>query len=367
MLAPPDSAALARMSLGGRLARTSKTLRQYLRWCRAPLWFLALFTGAKSFADNPLIGSAALNRAGLHAWRLRTAHALAARRRARLAHLISEQLRRKFDRDGFIVVPNVLPAEEFLRLRDAVLDTEFESRSHQQGDTITRRVAFGPELRRQFPPLAALVDSVGWQGLMAYVASTGSRPLYYIQTIFGGFAEAPPDPQIELHSDTFHPSLKAWLFLTDVEEDGRPLIYVAGSHHLSPERIAWEKRKSVEVMQSGDRLSQRGSLRIQPDELGALRLRQPTRFCVPANTLVIADTCGFHARSDSDRQTVRVELWAYSRRNPFIPWLGGGLLSWPPIADRRANWLYELRDWLDRRGLAKQHWKPAGRHRPMDF
>jgi hypothetical protein len=201
---------------------------------------------------------------------------------------------------------------------------------------------------------------------MAYVASTRSRPLYYLQTIVGGFAEAPPDPQVELHSDTFHPSLKAWLFLTDVEDDGRPLTYVAGSHRLSHQRIAWEQRKSMEVMRRGDRLSQRGSLRIQPEELAELGLPQPTRFGVPANTLVIADTCGFHARAESDRQTVRVELWAYCRRNPFLPWLGGGLLSLPPIADRRPAFLYRLKDSLDRAGLARQHWTPAGTRRPMD-
>jgi len=354
------------MSLRWRLEQRSKALSQQFRWWRAPLWFLALFTGAKSFADNPIIGSAALNRAGLHVCRLRIAHALAARRRARLAHLIPDRLRRQFDRDGFIVVPDVLPLKEFESLRDAILSGEFESRSQQQGDTITRRIPFTPKLGRRFPTLAARLNGGHWRGLMAYVASTRSRPLYYIQTIFGGFVEAPADPQIQLHSDTFHPSLKAWLFLTDVEEDGRPLTYVAGSHRLSDERIAWEQRKSIEVMQSGDRLSQRGSLRIEPEELSALGLPQPTRFSVPANTLVIADTCGFHARASSHRQTVRVELWAYCRRNPFIPWLGS-LLSLPAIADRRAGLLYRLFDWLARRGLGKQHWQPCGPRRPMDF
>jgi hypothetical protein len=37
-----------------------------------PVWVLQLVTGAKSFADNPLIGSRWLNARGLHVWRLRT-------------------------------------------------------------------------------------------------------------------------------------------------------------------------------------------------------------------------------------------------------------------------------------------------------
>ncbi|NUQ17973.1 MAG: phytanoyl-CoA dioxygenase [Sphingomonas sp.] len=337
-----------------------------LGWLRAPFWVLALFTGAKSFADNPILGSRALNRAGLHVWRLQTAHALARWRRARLARSIPRHLREQFDRDGFIVVTELLPAAEFREVQAAVLGTPFESRIHQQGDTITRRVPLGPEVAARCPALKRLVRGATWRGVMAYVASARTAPLYYVQTVCGGVAEGPPDPQLELHCDTFHPSLKAWFFLTDLEEDGRPLTYVAGSHRLSPERIAWEQRKSIEVMETGDRLSQRGSFRIRPDELPELALPEPTRFCVPANTLVVVDTCGFHARASSHRPTVRVELWAYCRRNPFLPWASAGIFSLQRFAGRRAELLLSGLDWLDRVGLRKQHWTRAGRFRPID-
>lgn len=326
----------------------------------APIHLLALFTGAKSFADNVLLGSPLLNRLGLHVWRLRAAHALARRRRARLArHLLAEQ-RQEFDRNGFVVVRAVLPADAFAALQSAVLRAVLEAREQQQGDTITRRVAIGPELRRRLPALDALLETSSWKGLMAYVASTRSEPLYYIQTILGGVADGPPDPQLELHSDTFQPSLKGWFFLTDVGEDDRPLTYVAGSHRLTSERLEWERRKSRSVLREGDRLSQRGSFRVSADELPGLGLPAPTRLSVPANTLVVADTYGFHARGDAAGPTVRVEIWAYCRRNPFLPWTGFDLFSWRPIAQRRAQWLGSLLDWLDRRGWKKQHWRRVG-------
>lgn len=337
-----------------------------LKWWRAPFWLLQLATGAKSFADNPILGSPRLNRLGLHVWRLRAAHAFARSRRARLAHLVPAELRAQFDRDGFVVIPNFLPPDEFASFQSAMLSSELPTRIHQQGDTITRRVAIGPRMLSSFPQLRAMLDSPIWTGLMAYVASNRSKPLYYLQTILGGVIEGAPDPQLELHADTFHPSLKAWFFLTDVPEDGRPLTYVAGSHLLSPERIAWEKRRSTEVLLTGDPLSRRGSLRISAEELAGLGLPQPTRFAVPANTLVVADTCGFHARADSHRPTTRVELWAYCRRTPFLPWAAKGLLSWPPIADRRAEWLTAILDWLDRKRLKKQHWKPNGRRPALE-
>jgi hypothetical protein len=338
----------------------------WLRWWRSPFWVLALLTGAKSFADNPVVGSRRLNRAGLHLWRLKLAHAIASRRRQRLAKLLPEHLREQFDRDGFIVVRDVLPAAEFRALQKSILEAELECRSHRQGDTITRRTPVGPEARRRFPQLAGLIDSTGWKGMLAYVASSRSEPLYYIQTVAGGVADGPPDPQLQLHSDTFHPSLKAWLFLTDVPDDGRPLTYVAGSHKLSAQRAAWEHRRSCDIMFNGDRLSQRGSLRISPEELQELGLPPPTRFSVPANTLVAVDTYGFHARAGSDRPTVRAELWAYCRRTPFLPWTGADILSWRPIAVRRMEWLAAVVDWLDRRGWMKQHWRPVGRRRPAD-
>ena len=341
-------------------------MRRLLRWWRAPLWLLALGTGAKSFGDNPIIGSERLNRAGLHVGRLKLAHKLAWFRRRRLGSAVNPQWREQFDRDGFVAIPDFLSPDIFARLQADLLGNAFACRSHQQGDTLTRRVPVGPELLRRFPDLDRLLDSRRFASMLAYVASTRSKPLYYIQTIVGSVAEGPPDPQVELHADTFHPSLKAWLFLTDVADEDRPLTYVAGSHRLTQKRIAWEKAKSCSVNQSNDRLSQRGSFRVDPDDLPALGLPPPTRFAVPANTLVAVDTFGFHARADSDRPTLRVELWAYARRSPFLPWTGLDLLSLPAIDARRAEWLAKIVDRFDRRGWMKQQWIPAGLRRPID-
>ncbi|QIK79857.1 phytanoyl-CoA dioxygenase family protein [Sphingomonas piscis] len=338
---------------------------QLFRWWRAPIWVAALATGSKSFVDNPLLGSKRLNEAGLHRRRLELAHRLAWARRRRLANAVEPSWREQFDRNGFVAIPNFLPPQDFQRLRDALLERTWPTREHQQGDTITRRVAIGPEMLAAVPELAALLRDPRWKGLLSYVASTSGEPLYYVQTIAAGVADGPPDPQLHLHSDTFHPSLKAWLFLTDVPEDGRPLTYVPGSHLLTRERADWEQRRSAAIGKA-DRLSQRGSLRIAPEELAELDLPPPVSFAVPANTLVAADTYGFHARADSDRPTLRVEIWAYSRRTPFLPWTGLSPTSVGSIALRRAEWYGRIVDALDRRGWTKQHWRKAGARRPID-
>lgn len=339
--------------------------RSLLRWWRAPWWLLALATGSKSFLDNPIIGSERLNRRGLHTSRVKLAHRLAWRRRRRLAASVPKEFRDQFDRDGFIAISDFLPPDVFSRLQSALLGGSFDARAQLQGNAVTRRVPLGGELLEKVPELRSIIESRTWKSLFAYVASTRSEPLYYLQTISIGTTKGPPDPQLELHSDTFHPSLKAWLFLTDVTSDQSALTYVPGSHLLTPKRLAWERERSVAIAKA-DRLSQRGSFRISADELPALGLEPPHRFAVPANTLVAVDTCGFHARGPSTGPVVRVELWAYSRRNPFLPWTGFDPLSWKPLVRRREVWLLRAVDLLDRLGLRRQVWRPVGRRNPLE-
>jgi hypothetical protein len=74
--------------------------RELIRWLRAPIWLLALATGAKSFADNPIIGSTRLNRRGLHVARLKLAHRLAWSRRRRLTRGLSPEWRENTEREG---------------------------------------------------------------------------------------------------------------------------------------------------------------------------------------------------------------------------------------------------------------------------
>src|SRR3546814_11353522 len=72
--------------------------------------------------------------------------------------------------------------------------------------------------------------------------STRTDTLFPDTTLF----PAPDDSQTALHSDTYHPTMKAWFFLHDVANDEGPFQYVPGSHRLTPQRIAWEKRKSLD-------------------------------------------------------------------------------------------------------------------------
>ncbi|MCB1377822.1 MAG: phytanoyl-CoA dioxygenase family protein [Alphaproteobacteria bacterium] len=331
-----------------------------------PLWTVALASGAKSFRDNKIIGSPALNRMGLHVARISLAHKLAWSRRRKLAHLVSDADRNAFDRDGFVAKRNFLDSEAFSALRDEALAFRGPAREMIQGDTITRRIALDGPALSAMPRVAALLRRPDWRGLMRYVGSFDQEPLYYIQTILSHVKEGAPDPQTNFHADTFHPSVKAWFFLTDVTEDEGPFCYVPGSHRLTPERLAWERDMSLAAAQQADSYSARGSFRASAADMARMKLPEPVAFAVPGNTLVVGDTVGFHARGLSARPSRRVEIWAYGRRNPFLPWTGLDPLSLPILAEARVPAMWRALDFGQRLGIARNSWVDKGLKRPLD-
>ncbi len=330
----------------------------------APVHVLQLGTSAKSFLDHPLIGSQRLNQMGLHRARVRIADTMCRWRRRRLAKHVRADWREAFDRDGFVVIENVVPAAEFRKLREAILHSEWHAREMRQGDAITRRIAIDTEMLQAAPDLRRFLARKDINALFHYVASFRVTPLHYVQTIVSNLVGGGTDPQQVLHADSFHASMKAWLFLNPVAKEDGPFTYVRGSHRFTPKRLEWEHDRSLADPKSIDRLSARGSPRVDASGLTQMGLPAAEALALPENTLVVADTGGFHARGAAEKAGERVEIWSYARRNPFLPWLGGDPLSIPGIAEKRVGWLWSFRDRFEK--TIGQPWQDVGRRRPMD-
>src|SRR5438445_11177568 len=117
--------------------------------------------------------------------------------------------------------------------------------------------------------------------------------MVYIETVLTRAVAGVADPQRGLHTDTFHPTVKAWLVLTGVTPDAMPFVYVPGSHRLTPQRLSWERRMSIRASQRANQPERQLVRAISRDELAELGLPAPTLIAAPANTLVVADTFGF--------------------------------------------------------------------------
>jgi hypothetical protein len=325
----------------------------------APLWITQIGTKAKSFRDNPFLGSPTLNTWGLHVARRRLADQMGRRRRDMLAGAVSRHERAQFDELGYFLRDKALDDGHFAALRSEIQASRLPAREMRQGGTVTRRIGLDDVWLARMPSTRRVVKDPAIRALIHYAASCAGEPTFAVQTILTD-ALGDADPQTVLHSDTFHPTAKAWLFLDDVSENDGPLAYVPGSHLLTPERLAWEHEQSVFAARSSDRMHSEGSFRATETDLAALGLPPPVKMAVRANTLIVADTSGFHRRSPSSQATRRVELYATLRRTPFVPWTGGHLAALPPFAGRFARLETGFLQALERWGLAPGPWRPVG-------
>ena len=299
------------------------------RIAAAPLWALQLLSGAKSFRANGLIGSRTLNRLGLHVARKACAHGVTAARRALLAPMVPAELRQAFRRDGYVVVRDFLPPAEFEALRaEATALAAAAPRRIQEGDTKTELSLVDDEALAAAPNLNRLVRGRRFLGLCNYVGSRLKHPFCQVQVLERDFAANQSDPQKSLHADTFHPTLKGWFFLDNVDPGKGPFEYVPGSHRLTRRRLGWEYRQSLEARVSPDEHVSAGSFRAGPDDLEAMGLPEPVALSVPANTLVLADTVGFHRRGEAQDGRPRRAIYIFMRTNPFNPVLGFRSNAW---------------------------------------
>jgi len=331
-----------------------------------PLFCLSVLSSAKSFRNNPVIGSPRLNRWGLHVLRRRIAARIGLHRRNRLSGLVSAEDVAAFERDGFLVKPDFLDAASFQALREEVMGLAAPAREAVIGDVLTRLIPLDGRALGKLPTARAVLEGATYRGLLDFVASYRRRPHLYVQTVFSQYCEGPPDIQSFYHSDTFHPTLKSWFYLEDVEDDAAPLAYVPGSHRVTPRRLAMERRMSQNAREVGDRLTGEGSFRFSEAQIRQMGYEPPRRLPVAANTLVIADTSGIHRRSPAGRRSARVSIWAYSRRNPFLPWVGvGDMPGFSAIRNAVRRLYWAATDRMKDGQRARGDWRWVGTRSPL--
>ncbi len=348
------------------------------RYLLTPLWVVQLFTQTKSFTKNPLIGSRLANRLGLHVVRMVVAHSIMGLRMRLLGRQVDPQLRKQWYEEGFMLVENFLDEVSLAALRREASCADADVRECIQGDTLTHRIQLDHATLEHMPAFKAVLDAPRLQRLLKFASGKQVRPIAYIQTIKNGFVDGPVDPQKHLHSDTFHPTMKSWFFLDNVDERNGPFTYVPGSHRLSMARLKWEYTKSIEISEGADKYSGNGSLRLTDSDAQDMGFPPPKAFAVPANTLVVANTHGFHCRGKASEKSLRTELWTISRGNPFnpspgldLPWFdklqNHALVGWRRYLDRQAEAKGALSSWhlIEARNTIQDSVDPVEQDKPV--
>jgi len=323
-----------------------------------PLDCLRLLSGEKSFAENPVLGNAWLNKKGLHIMRKRLAHFLSERRRMAWRQCPRE-FASKLDAEGYVKVPDFLPPTEFFQLKADVLALKQMAIEMVQPPATTRRFNLDASNTAHLPALNRLLKNKTLMGMLHHAAGCGGAPIVAVQCTHTD-ANGPVrghDPQTDWHSDTFHSTAKAWLFLHDVPQDAGPFAYVPGSQALTPRRMAWEQQQSVVAAKHPNVFHARGSFRASLTELHEMGFGEPVVGVVSGNTLIVADTSGFHRRTPSSCPTIRVEVYFSLRRNPYFAGLYPSLLGLPWVRKWWATWAYNIYEWQTRHG--KSAWHPC--------
>ena len=289
-----------------------------------PLYFIELFTSAKSFKDNPIIGSIVLNRMGLHVLRMLISHFIMRIRMLLLSIHISAEDSHHYFKYGYLVKENFLPADEFENLESESRAFEGEIREARQGNTLTHRGVLSPEVLADYPNMQSVLFSKSFQRLARFASGHLRDPLYYLEEIKNQHIKGAEDPQKKFHHDTFHPSMKCWLFIDDVKADSGAFTFIPQSHKLTWKRIKWEYKMSIVAQENKNQMHARGSTRYSDEDLLELDLPEPHAFTVKKNTLVLVNVFGIHKRGDSKGKSTRLALWGDSRTNPFLPFPGIG-------------------------------------------
>jgi len=259
-----------------------------------------------------VVDSDLLNRLGLQVVRAVVAHRIHDRRRVSLRGAATHAQLRCLEEDGVVAISNFLPERRFERVRDearALLEQQ-NAKVHQHGpNRVIQRVVNDSddvdELRRLFDD-KVLLDLFDSGERLPVDFNRGLRAVE--ELIQGGGQET--DPETELHTDIFFPTHKGWLYLDNVTRENAPFVYVKGSHKMPRARLSYEYADSC----AGNRRSRR----VTPEELERRNLVE-TVFEVAENTLVVANTCGYHRRLLGTPGCTRRGVHFSHRRNPFLP------------------------------------------------
>jgi hypothetical protein len=226
----------------------------------------------------------------------------------------------RLERDGCITIPDFLAPEAFARVRaefDASrAELPYEAVVVEDNGVVEDQLTLArhPEA---FP--ATLAEVVNSERLWAIVGAALRRPVLPPRASARSWRRLADAPKARgfghvvganyVHADMHFPTFKAWLYLCDIDEVNGAFRFALGSHKMTLARLRYEYDASIRVAANrheGGSPDDPYALVRAPTERQQRQLKlNCTSIVGKKNTLVIANTQGFHQQGEFQLGTVR--------------------------------------------------------------
>jgi len=218
-------------------------------------------------------------------------------------------------KNGYILIPNFLSPEGFQQVKDEYFNGNGigSYMPIKDGDTRVDRYTFSPDKWKTLPAVNKLLsDNLLVQTLEGAELKNIEIGDVWFDTIYYDDPQKVASSQSQLHSDTFFNTHKVWFFIEPVMLEDGPLCFVPGSNQLSLKRLMFDYKKSIHFEELTDY-----SFRVEPKDRTFLGCIEKALTC-PENTLVIANTRGFHRRGKAKEGHTRRQIhFCIRTKTPF--------------------------------------------------
>jgi hypothetical protein len=235
------------------------------------------------YSNEKYINNIRLNKMGLHVYRI-----ILANRIYKTRTNISNDRSKLFDEQGYLLIENFLSDEEFANIKST-----FDNH-------ILPKYPNG--VKKQVDASGFFNRNYNFYNLIMECSRVNhfseDAPNNIPRTEFWNHFHEKGDIQYKLHTDTFQPTCKFWLYLEDVEMDQGPLSVVPRSHICDEKRLKWDFENSLLTRDSDGsfRVYDRSTTEQEEEEVKRLGYEPPLAMAGKKNTLLAANTFSLHKR-----------------------------------------------------------------------
>ena len=219
-------------------------------------------------------------------------------------------------KDGIIIIENFLDYKEFENFKKNFneIGKIGKDESFESGDIYIQRNSINTNLENKHinlflksKKILSILSAVERRDFNKSIISE-ITPVVWIEKLFIKKSTV-HDSQKDLHSDIFFNTHKIWFYPDEVKTEDGPTAFVKKSHRFSFKRIILEYLNSID---------KKKIVNIRGQNLNLKKYEEKKKIItVKANTLVIANTHGFHCRTAGKIGSCRKQLHFRIKKDPF--------------------------------------------------